>query len=35
MLFLPSLTDLYFSPKDSSEQIKYLKQGELKIIESV
>ena len=32
---MPSLTDSYFPPEDCLEEIKGLKQGELKVIESV
>lgn len=34
-LVMPSRTDSYFPPEDSMEEVKHLKQGKLKIIESV
>lgn len=35
VLLMPCRTDLYFPPEDSEEEVKHLKDGELKIIESV
>lgn len=35
VLVMPSRTDLYFPPEDSLEEVKHLKQGELKVIETV
>ncbi|KAH8894146.1 alpha/beta-hydrolase [Thozetella sp. PMI_491] len=35
VLVMPSRTDLYFPPEDSTEEVKHLKQGELKVIETV
>lgn len=35
VLVMPSRTDLYFPPEDSVEEVKHLKQGKLKVIESV
>lgn len=34
VLLMPSRTDLYFPPEDSAEEVKHLKRGELKVIES-
>ncbi|KAJ7496897.1 Alpha/Beta hydrolase protein [Mycena latifolia] len=35
VLLMPSRTDMYFPPEDNEEEIKYLKSGELKVIESI
>ncbi len=35
VLVMPSRTDLYFPPEDSMEEVRQLKRGELRIIESV
>ena len=35
VLLMPSRTDLYFPPEDSAEELKHLKHGKLRIIESV
>jgi homoserine O-acetyltransferase len=35
VLLMPSKTDLYFPPKDSEEELKHLKHGELIVIDSV
>lgn len=35
VLVMPSRTDCYFPPEDSEEEIKYLKNGKLSIIESI
>ncbi|KAJ7099561.1 Alpha/Beta hydrolase protein [Mycena belliarum] len=35
VLLMPSRTDMYFPPEDSEEEIKHLKHGELKVIESI
>jgi len=35
VLVMPSRTDLYFPPEDSMEEVKYLRHGELRIIESI
>ncbi|RSL47241.1 hypothetical protein CEP54_013488 [Fusarium duplospermum] len=35
VLLMPSQTDLYFPPEDSEEEVKHLRFGELKVIESV
>ncbi|KAJ7072696.1 Alpha/Beta hydrolase protein [Mycena amicta] len=34
-LIMPSRGDFYFPPEDSEEEVKYLKYGELKVIESI
>lgn len=35
VLVMPSRTDMYFPPEDSEEEVKHLKNGELKVIESI
>lgn len=35
VLVMPSRTDLYFPPEDSMEEVRHLKHGELRIIETV
>ncbi|KAH7353674.1 Alpha/Beta hydrolase protein [Plectosphaerella cucumerina] len=35
VLLMPSRTDLYFPPEDSFEEVKHLKKGEVRVIESV
>ena len=35
VLLMPSRTDLYFPPDDSLEEMKHLKRGELKVIETI
>ena len=35
VLVMPSRTDMYFPPEDSAEEVKYLKRGELRVIESI
>ncbi|KAL6242129.1 hypothetical protein RBB50_011041 [Rhinocladiella similis] len=35
VLVMPSRTDLYFPPADSIEEVSHLKQGELKVIETI
>ncbi|KAJ7244132.1 alpha/beta hydrolase fold protein [Mycena haematopus] len=35
VLLMPCRTDLYFPPEDSEEEVKYLKKGELRVIESI
>lgn len=35
VLVMPSRTDAYFPPEDSMEEVKHLRNGELKIIESI
>lgn len=35
VLLMPGRTDCYFPPEDSEEEVKYLKYGELRIIESI
>ncbi|KAJ7502990.1 Alpha/Beta hydrolase protein [Mycena galericulata] len=35
VLVMPSRTDMYFPPEDSEEEVKHLKHGELKVIESI
>lgn len=35
VLVMPSRTDMYFPPEDSEEEMKHLKHGELKVIESI
>ncbi|KAJ7496898.1 Alpha/Beta hydrolase protein [Mycena latifolia] len=35
VLLMPSRTDMYFPPEDSEEELKHLKNGELKVIESI
>jgi homoserine acetyltransferase len=35
VLLMPSRTDLYFPPEDSMEELRHLKHGELKVIESI
>ncbi|PSK43694.1 hypothetical protein B9Z65_7208 [Elsinoe australis] len=35
VLLMPCRTDMYFPPEDSEEEVKHLKRGELKVIESV
>lgn len=35
VLLMPSRTDLYFPPEDSEEELKHLKHGQLRVIESV
>ncbi|KAK7057585.1 AB hydrolase-1 domain-containing protein [Favolaschia claudopus] len=34
-LIMPSRSDFYFPPEDSEEEVKHLKYGELKVIESI
>ena len=35
VLLMPSRTDLYFPPEDSLEELKHLKHGQLKVIETI
>ncbi|KAJ7840562.1 Alpha/Beta hydrolase protein, partial [Mycena olivaceomarginata] len=35
VLLMPSRTDLFFPPEDSEEEVKHLKNGELRVIESI
>ncbi|KAK5132982.1 hypothetical protein LTR04_004810 [Oleoguttula sp. CCFEE 6159] len=35
VLLVPSRTDMYFPPEDSEEEVKHLRRGELRVIESV
>ncbi|KAJ6589852.1 Alpha/Beta hydrolase protein [Mycena vulgaris] len=35
VLVMPSRTDMYFPPEDSEEEVKHLRNGELKVIESI
>ncbi|KAI5456890.1 Alpha/Beta hydrolase protein [Mariannaea sp. PMI_226] len=35
VLLMPSRMDMFFTPEDSMEELKYLKYGEVKVIESV
>ncbi|KKY16784.1 putative homoserine acetyltransferase family protein [Diplodia seriata] len=35
VLLMPCRTDLYFPPEDSEEEVKHLKDGKLRVIESV
>ncbi|MCJ1311776.1 hypothetical protein MMC25_005449 [Agyrium rufum] len=35
MLIMPSRTDMYFPPEDSENEVKYLKHGELAVIETI
>ncbi|KAJ7686530.1 Alpha/Beta hydrolase protein [Mycena rosella] len=35
VLVMPSRTDMYFPPEDSEEEVKHLKNGDLKVIESI
>ncbi|EKG14593.1 Alpha/beta hydrolase fold-1 [Macrophomina phaseolina MS6] len=35
VLLMPCRTDMYFPPEDSEEEVKHLKHGDLKIIDSV
>ncbi|KAF7301942.1 AB hydrolase-1 domain-containing protein [Mycena indigotica] len=35
VLLMPSRSDFYFPPEDSAEEVKYLKHGELRVIESI
>lgn len=35
VLLMPSRTDLYFPPEDSEEELKHLRYGKLRVIESV
>jgi homoserine O-acetyltransferase len=32
---MPSRSDFYFPPEDSEEEVKHLKNGDLKVIESI
>lgn len=34
-LIMPSRTDMYFPPEDNEEEVKHLKNGEFKVIESI
>ncbi|KAF7315095.1 AB hydrolase-1 domain-containing protein [Mycena indigotica] len=34
-LIMPSRTDFYFPPEDSEEEVKHLKHGQLRVIESI
>ncbi|KAJ6497690.1 Alpha/Beta hydrolase protein [Mycena sanguinolenta] len=35
VLLMPSRSDMYFPPEDNEEEVKHLKNGELKVIESI
>jgi homoserine O-acetyltransferase len=35
VLLMPSRTDMYFPPEDSEEEVKHLKHGQLKVIDSI
>lgn len=35
VLLMPGRTDCYFPPEDSEEEVKHLRQGELRVIESI
>ena len=35
VLLMPSRTDTYFPPEDNVEELKYLKEGKLRVIESI
>ncbi|KIW33555.1 uncharacterized protein PV07_00395 [Cladophialophora immunda] len=35
VLVMPSRTDLYFPPEDSVEEVKHLRHGELRVIETI
>ncbi|KAJ7030037.1 Alpha/Beta hydrolase protein [Mycena alexandri] len=35
VLLMPSRTDMYFPPEDSEEEVRHLKHGDLKVIESI
>ncbi|KAJ7502968.1 Alpha/Beta hydrolase protein [Mycena galericulata] len=35
VLLMPSRTDMYFPPEDNEEELKHLKNGEIKVIESI
>jgi len=35
VLVMPSRTDMYFPPEDSEEEVRHLRRGELRVIESI